>query len=98
MVDLKLLKGRYADYKSRAKKKAREFDLTLDEFKLFWQKPCIYCGGSIVTVGLDRVDSTKGYSLDNIVSCCSHCNWSKGNRSVIEFFEWIAIVYKRNNT
>ncbi len=39
--------------------------------------------------GIDRVDNNKGYSEDNIVSCCSHCNKAKHVLSVSEFKEWV---------
>lgn len=37
---------------------------------------CFYCR-QVVTptgIGLDRIDNGKGYSVDNVVSCCSSCN------------------------
>jgi len=35
--------------------------------------------------GVDRVDSSKGYTVDNSVSCCARCNWMKSNQSVSDF-------------
>ena len=35
--------------------------------------------------GVDRVDNDKGYIRDNIVSCCSDCNRSKGVLSKKDF-------------
>lgn len=32
------------------------------------------------TMGVDRVDSRLGYSLDNMVPCCFWCNQIKGDR------------------
>ena len=60
---------RYTEYKSRAKRKNILFELTLEDFILFWQKPCYYCGDEIKTIGLDRVDNEKVYTTDNIVHC-----------------------------
>ncbi len=31
-----------------------------------------------VNLGLDRVDNTQGYKLDNLVLCCNLCNSIKG--------------------
>lgn len=37
--------------------------------------------------GLDRIDSSKGYTLDNVVSCCKTCNWMKSDMSQQEFID-----------
>ncbi len=39
-------------------------------------------GRSIKRVGIDRVDSSKGYFKDNVVSCCKSCNILKRDHSV----------------
>ncbi len=38
--------------------------------------------------GLDRVDSSKTHTLDNVVTCCKHCNYAKRERSQEEFLKW----------
>lgn len=43
--------------------------------------------------GIDRIDSSKGYTIDNVVSCCSACNYAKHEMSVSEFKEYITRVY-----
>lgn len=48
----------------------------------------IYCNG------IDRVDNTKGYSIDNCVSCCKDCNIAKLTKTKEEFRNWIIKVYK----
>lgn len=77
-------KGKYAAYRGGAQHRNLEFLLTFEEFCSFWQKPCHYCGEKPETVGLDRVDSDKGYILNNIVSCCSMCNRIKSDFTVTE--------------
>ena len=69
--------GRYSHYRSSAKSRGIDFTLTIEEFKIFWQKACEYCGDSIETISLDRIDSSKGYTLGNVVPCCSVCNFMK---------------------
>lgn len=66
---------------------------------------CYYCGtknsnrtkcknGDIIfRNGLDRIDQSKGHTLDNIVPCCKQCNLSKGKRNRDEFLAWIKHVY-----
>lgn len=105
----------YSEYKKRATKSGRVFNLTKESFFLLTQKNCFYCDSSPKNIhiphhgrseksikheqytysGLDRVDSNKGYLLDNVVSSCKVCNIAKHNMSVSEFFEWIRRVNKR---
>ena len=81
-------------YKSNAKKRELDFNLTIAEFALFWQKPCTYCGTEIHTIGLDRIDSDVGYSIENIVPCCSRCNEMKNNRSTNEWMDDMIRILK----
>lgn len=75
---------RYNMYKKSAKSKGRSFTITQDEFSKITSQPCHYCGefekedkkGNAYN-GLDRVDTTKGYELNNIVACCATCNRMK---------------------
>ena len=78
-------RGKYNYYKEEAKKRKIQWNLTFKEFMKFWQKPCYYCGEKIETIGLDRIDSRKGYSLENLVPCCRKCNSFKGRKKQ-EFF------------
>jgi hypothetical protein len=43
--------------------------------------------------GIDRVDNTKGYILNNCVPCCQQCNWAKSDLTVDQFAGWIKTVY-----
>lgn len=45
--------------------------------------------------GLDRVDNTKGYKLDNVVAACAQCNKAKQDRSATEFLDWVVSLYQR---
>ena len=79
-------KGRFGTYKHAAKQNKRSFELTLvDHFipgapNTYWQKPCTYCDDAIATVGLDRIDNDKGYTVDNVVPCCVDCNLTRQDR------------------
>lgn len=39
----------------------------------------------IVCNGIDRIDSKKGYTKDNVVPCCKHCNSAKSDKTIEEF-------------
>lgn len=45
--------------------------------------------------GIDRIDSSKGYSLDNCVPCCYICNRSKSDSTFEEWKLWISALYQR---
>lgn len=44
--------------------------------------------------GLDRVDSTGGYSEDNVVPCCEDCNYAKSDLTKDEFITLVEKIYK----
>lgn len=43
--------------------------------------------------GVDRVDSSKGYNINNCVTCCKLCNIAKHNLSKMEFYSRIQRIY-----
>jgi hypothetical protein len=76
----------------------REIEMGLSAQEIFnlSQGHCFYCGeapveGAIASKlgnkfnGIDRKESSKGYTLENCVSCCSPCNRMKGKWNVTEF-------------
>jgi hypothetical protein len=44
--------------------------------------------------GIDRIDSSKGYELNNVVSCCKNCNSAKMELSIIDFKNQIKKIYE----
>lgn len=48
--------------------------------------------------GIDRINPQIGYEIDNVVSCCSTCNYAKRTMSVDQFLNWIYRVYKKSLT
>ena len=68
---------KFKQYMNSANKRKLKFNLSFDDFMLFFKKPCSYCGAEIETVGIDRVDNRRGYEIDNVTSCCSICNMMK---------------------
>jgi hypothetical protein len=95
-------------YKNRAKRRGLEYKLTDEQFAKITQQNCYYCGakpnqiakqlngnGEYIYNGLDRTDNTKGYTIDNIVSCCGICNMAKQKLTIQEFDNWIEKIYKK---
>ena len=67
---------------------------------------CYYCGGPMNftggkrtarTVSVDRIDSSAGYDLDNIVLACTACNIGKGEMTTQEFIAHCAAVVEHQN-
>lgn len=50
-------------------------------------------GSKVTYNGIDRVNTDRGYTVDNTVTCCYKCNFAKHTQSVSEFREWIKQVY-----
>jgi len=84
--------GRFSAYRSSAKARNIEFNLSEEQFKSFWQKPCNYCHSEIETIGIDRVDSSGSYEMDNCVPCCTYCNYMKSDLSTEAFFSHICKI------
>ena len=70
------LKYAFGYYRKNAKSRGRYWGLSFEEFSLF-QCECLYCGDEMGAVGIDRVDSSKGYIMGNVVPCCPTCNAMK---------------------
>src|SRR5688572_7953331 len=87
-------------YKKTCKEKNREFSLSEVEFRNIVTLPCNYCGhpASDRLNGIDRVDSSIGYRLDNVVPCCRRCNIAKGDMAIGEFREWVGKTYRYMKT
>lgn len=68
--------GRYTALKRAAKDKNLGFDISREEHLILLSSSCTYCGGPLNNTGhgLDRMDSFKGYTTDNVVPCCYSCN------------------------
>lgn len=88
-------------YVRSAAKRGHNWGLTREQFFSLTQTVCFYCGclpsnkygecselrlnGVFVGNGIDRVDSSLGYSISNCVSCCKTCNYMKRSLSFEEF-------------
>lgn len=85
-------KFRLSSYKSSDKKFGRECDLTNEFLISILFKPCYYCGHTDSPCnGLDRIDNSVGHKMNNVVTCCSLCNMTRGDRFTHqEFKEFIA--------
>ena len=87
-----------------------EWNLSDDQVRSIVIQNCFYCdsspsmdgaksywpaNGSYIHNGIDRIDSARGYTMDNVVPCCTQCNMAKRLLSVDEFGKWSARLYKK---
>jgi len=77
--------GRYSAYRCQAKTRGIDFQLSKPEFLSLWDQPCHYCNNPIEGIGVDRVDSSGGYALGNVVACCGVCNRMKLDMTTPDF-------------
>jgi hypothetical protein len=70
----------YKSYTKSANSRNIAFKLSEDDFSTLIKQPCYLCGittSETNTNGIDRLNNSKGYILDNCRPCCGHCNLLK---------------------
>lgn len=88
----------YSIYQRGAARRNLNFELNRDVFVKIVYSNCFYCGakptrefgnkncnGKIICNGVDRLDNSLGYVLENCVPACKSCNLSKHKRGYEEF-------------
>jgi hypothetical protein len=97
-------KALLATYRNNAANRGYQWNLTEFEFISLINDNCYYCGAKpnqvfrrdpheIIYNGIDRVDSSGDYSIENVVTACGDCNIAKKERPVKEFLEWVDRIY-----
>jgi hypothetical protein len=85
-----------------ASRRSLKWDLSEKEWVDLAIKNCYYCDSPPNNMianygfkynGLDRIDSSLGYSLTNVVTCCKLCNRAKSDMPQQEFYDWIKRAY-----
>lgn len=102
----------YLSYKHKANDRKLPFELTKDEFFILVKKNCHYCGVEprqikrtqtkyinepFIYNGIDRINNSIGYDINNCVSCCGVCNQAKHTMTQKEFYDWIDRLIKFNS-
>jgi hypothetical protein len=97
----------YHAYKKGAEKRGLSFTLSTEEFRELTSQDCFYCGDKpsnaltsaigekYIYNGIDRVDNTKGYFVENCVPCCEMCNKAKATHTQEKFFYWTIRLYNK---
>jgi hypothetical protein len=96
-------------YMSNAKKRGLSWELSFEDFVRITSSPCFYTGrlpslkttapsGEIYLYnGIDRLDNSKGYSVENCVPCCTVVNEMKRTQTFEGFAALIAEIHNRIN-
>ena len=82
--------------KANAKRRGIPFALTFRQVLHLVDAPCDYCGATVDGMQLDRVDSARGYTLDNVVPSCDTCNQAKNAMSREAFLGLVARIAARH--
>jgi hypothetical protein len=85
---------------NKTSKKDKQLLITKEEVDSLTRQPCRYCGRysneNFKRNGLDRIDSSKPYTLDNVVPCCTFCNQAKNVHLREYFLLSIGAIYYEN--
>ena len=81
--------------KQGAKDRDLVFELSDTKVKEFIHQDCYYCGQPNAD-GIDRLDSSVGYTEENCVPCCGVCNIMKNRFTTDTFFNHIELIYKKH--
>lgn len=94
----------YNKYKWDAKDRNLNFSLTFEQFISLVERNCFYCGIEPQQInmkkfnykynGIDRINNSIGYRIENCQTLCKNCNFSKRDNSEEEFNEWFLRVAK----
>jgi hypothetical protein len=106
-VGLSMQNVTFYSYKRNAQTRGIDFNITKDKFAEITSKNCFYCGlppqltparkhykKGLPHNGLDRLDNSGGYNLENVVPCCKTCNYAKHTLSYGDFMSWIFRMIK----
>lgn len=78
---------RFSICRRQAERRDIEFALSLEKYCELIKTPCFYCGQSLEKEtggGLDRIDNSKGYLVDNVLPCCGDCNYIRSDMLTVE--------------
>jgi len=102
----------YSHYRAGAGYRGIGWDLSDEQFRNLCLQPCHYCGQepsrewtiptrgyTIWVSGIDRVNPGGDYTVDNVVPCCTRCNYAKREMGYREFIAWAQRVtdHQRGN-
>jgi hypothetical protein len=91
--------NKWLDINSKRKLSGKnmEINITENDFNEILGYKCYYCANNNSDkIGIDRIDSTKGYIDGNMVSCCSRCNLMKNTSDLTDFIDKVNKIVNHN--
>jgi hypothetical protein len=84
------------ELKRSAIQRKKKVNITIKEFnELINNKKCYLCGNTFENIGIDRIDSSINYNIDNCKSCCSSCNYLKNEFNLDDILDKITKISQR---
>lgn len=82
---------KFRQYRFAAHRRNYDFSLSEEEFLKIYHSDCSYCGLGDCR-GIDRIDNTAGYTIENSTGCCEMCNKMKWRYSKGEFLSHVKTI------
>ena len=96
-------------YKRHAERRGLKWLLSREFVEKIIKENCFYCGSKPSNIkktknsirdglfysGIDRINSNKDYTDDNVVPCCRMCNYAKSSISIDDFKKWAIALGKK---
>lgn len=81
--------ARFVSARNSALTRGKIWSISLKDFTSLIALPCYYCfdemgAGDNYGSGLDRINNTIDYQLDNVIPCCKICNSMRNNYLTME--------------
>lgn len=89
----------YIQYCKRAEKNGIDITMSFSDYNVITENPCYICGkinDNCNENGIDRVDNSKGYILENVRACCAECNYMKIDYCIYDLFEKFSLIYENS--
>jgi len=85
----------FSAFKHYAEKKDKSVEISKELYISIIEKNCHYCNNKFENGcnGIDRLNSSIGYIIGNIVPCCKTCNIMKNTLTKDEFFKHLKDIY-----
>lgn len=82
-------RGRYKLALRIAKRRKLLWTISQEDYLQLILQPCFYCSNLLdkpveAGIGLDRIDNSTGYTIENVLSCCGSCNSVRGDILTVE--------------
>jgi len=75
--------NKYKRLRQSSRSRGIELTISFEDFsRMIHKAKCIYCDSPVECTagsGLDRMESSAGYTFENVVPCCKSCNTHKWN-------------------